>query len=96
MLAVHSPILTLSASGVELLHGVVKADSDRSKAHLSLQTCHQPIVKAPGSFCAHHGSDGAKHAPILHCTDPFGFPRLSLNLHNMITNKRGFSISHKV
>lgn len=86
-LVARSLILTVSASGVELLHGVVKADTDRSEAHLSLQACHQSIVQTPGPLCAHHGGDGAKHTPILQCTNPFGYLRLSLKLHDMMQIK---------
>lgn len=76
--------LTLSSSSVELLHGVVKTDSDGGEAHLPLESCHQSIVKAAGPLCAHHGGDGAKHSPILHCTGPF---TLSLNLEDEVTFK---------
>ena len=71
---------TVSASCVKLLHGVVKADSDRGEAHLPLESCHQAVVKTPGPLCAHHGNDGAKHSSVLCCTGPFLFACFSLNL----------------
>lgn len=74
---------TLCSSCVELLHRVVKADSDGGEAHLPLESCHQSIVEAPGPLSAHHGRDGAKYSTILQCADPFGFRSLPLNLNEM-------------
>lgn len=72
--------LTLCASSVELLHGVVEANPDRGEAHLPLESGHQPIVKTPGSLCAHHSRDGAEHSPVLHCTGSCNFLGLALDL----------------
>lgn len=77
--------LTLCASSVELLHGVVKTYPDRGEAHLPLESCHQSIVKTPGPLCAHHGGDGAEHPSILHIDATFAFLRLSLNLDKRVT-----------
>lgn len=73
---------TVCSPGVELLHGVIEADTDGGEAHLPLEPCHQPAVEAPGPLRTHHGGDGTKHAPIPHCramTSCRTFP-LSLDL----------------
>lgn len=64
---------------VELLHGVIEADTDGGEAHLPLEPCHQPAVEAPGPLRTHHGGDGTKHAPIPHSLGPM--PQLSLPLN---------------
>lgn len=76
----NTPILTLSAPGVELLHRVVQTDSDGGKAHLPLESRHQSVVKTPGALCAHHGGDGTKHSSILQGSLTFNLLRLSLDL----------------
>lgn len=72
--------LTLSAPGVELLHGVVQADAYGGEAHLPLESRHQAIVKTPGPLGANHCGDSAHHSSILQRTFPFHFLRLSLDL----------------
>lgn len=72
--------LTLSAPGVELLHGVVEADAYRGEAHLPLESRHQSVVQTPGPLCAHHGGDGAHHSSILQCTLTCHLLGLSLDL----------------
>lgn len=57
---------TVWPSGVELLHGVIQANADWGKAHLSLQPCHQSTVQTPRALSLHHGEDGAKHTPVFH------------------------------
>lgn len=59
-------IRTLWPSCVQLLHAVVQADPDRGEGHLSLQSCHQPIVQAPRPLRPHNGHYGAKHASVFH------------------------------
>lgn len=77
---------TVCSPGVELLHGVIEADADRGKAHLSLETCHQAIVEAPGPLCLHHGVDGAKHTSVLHHHLPFRGLGLALDLRQTNTS----------
>ncbi len=75
-----SLILTLRSSGVELLHWVIKTDTNRCEAHLSLQSCHQAIVQTPCALCTHHSGDGAKYSTIFHHSWSWGSCRLSLDL----------------
>lgn len=84
--------LTLSAPGVELLHGVVQADTYRGEAHLPLESRHQAIVKTPGPLGAHHCGDSAHHSSILQCTLSFHFLGLSLDL----TSSEGHTVMHSV
>lgn len=73
-------MLTVSAPGVELLHGVIQADAHGGEAHLPLESRHQAIVKTPGPLSAYHGGDGAHHSSILHCSLSFHLLGLSLDL----------------
>lgn len=75
-------MLTVSAPGVELLHGVVQADAYGGKAHLPLESRHQAVVKTPGPLGAHHGGDGAHHSSILECAFTFHLLGLSLDLES--------------
>lgn len=79
--------LTFCASSVELLHGVIESNSDRGEAHLPLKSSHQSVVQTPGTLCAYHGGDGAKHAAVPCCVVPFNILKLSLNLHKRMTLK---------
>lgn len=81
-------MLTLSAPGVELLHGVVQADPDRGEAHLPLESRHQSVVKTPGPLGAHHGGDGTHHSSILHCALAFHPLGLSLDLAGSDRHRR--------
>lgn len=78
-------MLTVRAFSVELFNRVVETNSDRRKAHLPLESCHQPTVKTQRTLSTHHGGDGAEHPSILHrraapCSS--GASGLSLDLCN--------------
>lgn len=76
--------LTVFATSVEIFHIVVEADSDGGEAHLSLQTCHQPVVQRLGPLRSDHGADRPKHASV---TDAFHSLLLSLNLGSQFVLK---------
>lgn len=62
----HAASHTFWPAAVELFHGVIQADPDRGKAHLSVQPRHQTAVKAPRTLGLHHGDNGAEHTPVPH------------------------------
>lgn len=72
-------LTVLSFGSVELFDGVVEANSNGGKAHLTMQASNQPAVGAAGTLSAHHGQDGTQHAAVLYILRPWILP---LNLRD--------------